>query len=72
MYLAVKRDSNLLSIMCSWFCMAVDIVTAATVVTESVLVITRILVEVMLGKLKRIFLSYEDVQEQYSEENIWT
>jgi len=50
MYLAVNRDSNLLSIMCSWFCMVVYIVTGATVVTESVLVITRILVEVNAGK----------------------
>ena len=26
----------------------------------------------MLRKLKCIFLSYEGVQEQYAEENIWT
>jgi len=50
MYLAVKRDSNLLFIMCSWFCMVVVTVTAATAVTEALLVITRILVEVNAEK----------------------
>jgi len=50
MYLAVKRDSNLLSIMCSWFCMVVVTVTAATLVTEPVLVITRIVIEVNAEK----------------------
>jgi hypothetical protein len=43
MYLAVNRDSNFLPIMCSWFCIAV-------VITEPVLVITRILVEVNAEK----------------------
>jgi hypothetical protein len=75
MYLAIKRESNFLSIMCSWICVIVVIVKGATVVLGPALFVTRMMLRnrsaycycMRMSKnrmLRRIFGSKrEDVME---------